>query len=376
MAVELFEAKIEMARNLYDLTELIHAVELRLADLGHPSSSGPKSQAIVRQFYGEESPSRMIALAYTVTLPRVSDALADLLSRLSLADGPTLDVIEQGIRVVSPMLEWGERALILLEGDESESVRAGELRWRKGVLDYIEQDECSDWNTVNRTRPLDARRDKRFITFYQTRDYSNAVSEIKERGGYYADRLELCLINRDEIDAIETFSLVYFDLMYSVPIDMLRDLARTAWDEARHALLGHALLTTNEVSGGLNPFDYPCSMIGITVRSKMGGWNALAQISMFGELNILKPMRQLASNARRRGDALTANTFEYIWLDESRHLKRMRSWLENHHPLRDLSLIEDQTRSMAGRILAEMGVVGEDYYVQLSASEIFSLLGE
>jgi hypothetical protein len=71
-------------------------------------------------------------------------------------------------------------------------------------------------------------------------------------------------VQRDELDAIETFANVLFDLK-EAPFSLLQTLARFVEDESRHAEAGQIAL--REL--GYEPFSVPCSVIGINVRASM-----------------------------------------------------------------------------------------------------------
>ncbi|MGW0212197.1 hypothetical protein ACWDZ8_43125 [Streptomyces sp. NPDC003233] len=368
-AVPDFEAKLGMGLHLFQVTDALVAIEARLAELGWPPRER-RARAAGARLTADTPAERILWLAYGELLARaVAEAQRVADGPGALADGPTRRLLRLHLPELRAAAEWGadaaDRYATLLEPGE----RAAFVRWRESV--EITVPDVRLERTAVRTER--ARRDSRFSIFADTRDYRAGQPEsADEAEAYAADALELARTNRDEIDAIETFALVWFDLLDQVPLAMLHDLARTAWDEARHALLGHQLLEHLD----LDPYAVPCSMIGIEVRARLGGWDALAQISLFGELNIIGPMRSLAARAHAVGDHVVGDAFDFICSDESQHLKRIRRWLRELHPLGDLAAIEEHTKRLAGRELERAGVIGEDYFVRLTSREIFDLLGE
>jgi hypothetical protein len=215
-------------------------------------------------------------------------------------------------------------------------------------------------------------RDSRFRLFDHTRDYRRSADWVSSGSAFEDDLMELLRINRDEIDALETFALALFDLVEVAPIEVLSHLARLAWDEARHAAAGHALLAER----GDDPYRYECSMIGIRVRGAMQGWDAWTQITVFGELGIIGPMRRLERRARELGDDRTAAAFGFICQDETLHLRDSRRLLALHHPAGDLDRAAEAARRQAGALLDEYGLLPEEQFQQLSPRQIFELLGE
>lgn len=368
MTVPEFEAKLGMGLHLFQITDALLAVEHRLREIGASGTAGARRRKRYGLGNADDAP-RVLWLAYNHFLDRATAAAEGLAAAPgALGDGPTRRLLRLHLPELSAARDWGQDAVRRYLDAVDPAAREAFGRWRSQA--------AAPRTQAGPRRAEHAARDARFTTFSDTRDYRRDTEdpghEATEATVYQADLLELVRVNRDEIDAIETFALVYFDLLDEVPLEMLHDLARTAWDEVRHALLGQRLFEHM----GLDPYAYPCSMIGIEVRARLGGWDALAQISLFGELNIISPMRELAARAHRLGDKVAGDAFDFICSDESLHLQRIRAWLRSNHPLGDLESIEAHTKRRAGQELERAGVLGEEYFVNLSSREIFELLGE
>jgi len=188
---------------------------------------------------------------------------------------------------------------------------------------------------------------------------------------YEADRLELARTQRDEIDAIETFANVLYDLE-DAPFELAEQLARFIEDEARHVEAGHAMLA----SLGYDPFTLPCSIIGINVRAPMPPVLAFAQINIFGELNIVSRLNVLAQQAYARGDDVVGKAFDFIHADELTHVRRGRKILRELAPTESIAEVEEKARRLAAKRLAEEGVFDEDYALALNRRQIGELVGE
>ncbi|BBA95575.1 hypothetical protein RVR_486 [Actinacidiphila reveromycinica] len=344
-----FEVKLALGEALFTLTEVAAAIEERLAELGSaPDRTLPEPLAD--------------RLAADLALPpadrppallhRWCGPLADRFAAAGfdpLLDGPTERVRRRALADLRDAFGW----LTDTYGDTPAPPPAAGSALRVG-------------------RPAMGARDARFRLFEHTRDYRRADDWTSSGSAYDDDRVELLRINRDEIDALETFALALFDLVEEAPLEVLRHLARLAWDEARHAAIGHALLAED----GTDPYRYACSMIGIRVRGAMAGWDAWTQITLFGELGIIGPMRALEREARRRGDTRTATAFHYVCRDETMHLKDSRHLLDRHHPAGGLAAAGEAARKRAGALLAELGLLSEEQYAALDERQIFALLGE
>ena len=382
-----FEAKVELGHHIYLLSEAALRTRARLLELRANRAvvdewKDADQQVLWQELLLARDPAEFLAGTHLAAAWGLQAAVrAYLACTDNLLDLPTVRVLQGIDRDLDPIVAWGNRAVRAY-------VDSGTVRdptpWKdhcvalltslgafgdgaRGVLPpVLRQADAAPFR-----RRVGCQRDGRFETFSNTRSYLDAPQRSSRvLGEYEAKRLELIRVQRDEIDAIETFANVLFDLS-AAPFDLQMDLARFIWDEARHAEIGHQALRRL----GYEPFEMPCSIIGINVRSPLAPEVALAQISVFGELSIVGPMRQLSDQAYRLDDRETGLTFDYIHADEILHLRRGRKWLEALSEDGNLSTLQERARSEAVRRLVEEGVLREDYESALSASQISDLLG-
>jgi hypothetical protein len=360
------EFKLAGAELLYELAELAAAMEQRLAELGRRSPVRLPAAAQVGQAAGvlaSDATALRVALIHEVLL-------LPLLARLGsaqeatdpLLDGPTCRLLRQGCRALTDSCAWfaaATQAVRAFLGSPAVDAAVGEARADRAPDQIV-------------SRPRAAARDARLRTFGNTRDYRGAP-DWRDTGSSYSDTLiELARVNRDEIDAIETFALALFDLMPVASLETLRHLARLAWDESRHAATGHALLAER----GFDPYELSCATIGIRLRAAMDGWDAWAQITLYGELAIIGPMRELAKAAALRGDERASAVFGFICADEVMHLRESRRLLDAGHPGGGLEEAAAAARRRAADLMDQFGIMPKEKYLSLSASEIFALVGE
>jgi hypothetical protein len=359
------EFKLAGAQVLYELAELAAAMEQRLAELGR---RGP-----VRLLAAAQASHQAGVLASDATGLRVAliheVLLQPLLARLGsaqettdpLLDGPTYRLLRHGCYALADSCAWFAEATHAVRsrlGSPAVDAAVGEARAARA--DPVV------------SRPRMAARDVRLPTFGDTRDYRGAP-DWRDTGSAYTDTLiELARVNRDEIDAIETFALALFDLMPVASLETLRHLARLAWDESRHAATGHALLAER----GFDPYELSCSTIGIRLRAAMDGWDAWAQITLYGELGIIGPMRELAKSAALRGDERVSTIFGFICADEVMHLRESRRLLGAEHPHGSLEEAAAAARRRAADLMDQFGILPREKYLSLTAPEIFALVGE
>jgi hypothetical protein len=362
LLVPWFEAKVAIGLHLEPIVNLYVQLEERRLQLRKAANdcAGICDPLLARMptLGAEEA----LALIYGSLLDELIRALERYLASVDhVLDYPSLRIIQNGLASLQDAEAWGKTAVSEIE---------------KLDLAVAPRQTCSHSQRTKPElcsveRPKFATRDASSPSFGGTRNY-RAIANCFTGDEYSDRRLELAWINRDEIDAVETFGLVIFDLLDYVPLAMIGDLARSCSDEARHAWTGRALIDAL----GHSQEDLPVSVIGIGVRAQMTGWQALTQITMFGELGIIRPMLDLANSARSHADTETANAFDFIANDELLHLRTSSSWIRRNHPAGSVKAAEEEAQRVAGSLLERAGILGEDYYITLTKAEIFEILGE
>lgn len=359
------EFKLAGAQTVFELTELAVAIEERLGQLGtrHPPRVRPADGRQAGILAAEASTFRL-ALIYEALLRPLQDQITSALGATDpVFDGPAHRLLRHGRHALQEACTWHAAA--------ADSIRA---RLGNRAVDSALQEifAAAAPASMSLTRPRMAARDSRMTTFDDTRNYRGAP-DWRDQGSSYDDSvIELARVNRDEIDAVETFALALFDLIPDASIEVLRHLARLVWDESRHAAAGHTLLAER----GRDPYAFSCSTIGIRLRSAMDGWDAWAQITLYGELGIIGPMRELAKAAAERGDDRIYAAFTYICADEVMHLRESRRLLDAEHPGGGLTEVAEGVRQRAAALMNEFGILPKEKYLSLTAAEIFALIGE
>ncbi|MEU4771523.1 hypothetical protein [Micromonospora sp. NPDC023644] len=360
-----FEFKLAAGEHLHILVGIAADLEERLHELGSAPDTrqlSPRHRRQVTSTLAADAATLRVGLIYGYWLPRLAGEFEGLRGEVdTLLDGPTADLVRRADEQLRHVRRWGDAAVAAAcsDGSWADAARA---------LDETVADDSEPWPV----RPRDGARDERFHSFSHTRDYRRSADWVEGDSPYESDLIELLRVNRDEIDAIETFALSIFDLIRKGPIEALTHLARLAWDEARHAATGDLVLRER----GLDPYAFSCSLIGIKVRAGMDGYDPWAQITLFGELGIIGPMRALARAAHAAGDQRTADVFDFICTDETLHLRQSRELLDRLHPAGGLERVAETVRARAAERIAELGIMKEEEFLALSREEIFALIGE
>jgi len=373
------ELKIELAHFLYQYCEAAVAVrnrllELRLSGKTIDADFPPWLEAVAGEVLRVDHPVAF-TLVFSGTLfeQTEQDLAAYARDTDPLLDHPTLRMLHRILADFTVMREWfaGVEYAALEAGDSPNIWQpvVDQIRSRMGAVEQVSPAEFSRY-----VRPHECSRDDRMSTFHHTRQYQpdDMPKALPSSDAHQAHVVEMLRVQRDELDAVETFANVIYDMRPPIELEML--LARLVWDEARHAEIGHQSLARQ----GFEPFAVPCGVIGINVRSPLPPLLAFAQISIFGELNQVGILRRVADACYARGDKTTGKAFDFTHADEMMHLRAGREWLRRLAEERgtDLPTLEQQALDEALKRLREEDVVGEDYANRITGADLAALIGE
>lgn len=384
-----FELKVELAHHLYQHADACRHLRQRLREL---RVSEMRLNAPLPGPFNVLSEELLLsdgAIEFIAGCARVVKQLLDDTERYaadtdSLLDQPSLRVLRV-IRIdLADMIAWVNEveAAALKAGDDPNTVASAKDHAGR-ILVWLRKGEEEDPSFPLRrsqkgpyTRPIACNRDDRFPVFTHTRRYdaSDFLDQNKLPTRFEAQRLELLRVQRDELDAIETFANIFFDLGDQAEFDLLFLLGRLVWDEARHAEMGQRNLERL----GFEPFSVPCGVIGINVRSPLPPEASFAQISIFGELSQIGELKRLSEACRKKGDLIGSRSFDFTHADELMHLREGRKWLRRFAQAEGISLDElaERARQLAISRLREEGVLGEDYSSEITPAELAALIGE
>ncbi len=374
IGVEEFETKIELAHQLYLHAEIASHLKRRLWELRVKESAvgavSDHPQRVCRELLHSQCTGELL-VGYSVILDKLLHARDAYRQQADpVLDRPSIKLLNRFEPELITARKWLDKACASYA-----EVEAGSQQFGRHMAHLLEPDFTGPWLQDQHPRfkrTVKCGRDPRFKTFHHSREYlKNDTLDESGSDPYERDRLELIRVQRDELDAIETFANVLFDLE-DAPFDTLLSLARFVEDEARHAEAGHIAL----LELGFDPFSIPCSIIGINVRAPMPPTLAFAQINIFGELNIVSRLRDLSRRAEARGDVRFARMFDFIHADELSHVRHGRKLLKSMAPDGDVDTLQEEARKLACRRLAEEGVVGEDYALSLERKQFFDIMGE
>jgi hypothetical protein len=384
------EVKIEFGRHIFFHADAAHKIRTRLTELRVylpeiESFRDAEVDTFIAEMLLADNAIEFLSGAYGVLGESLERAYREhMVHTDQVADAPTIRMFKQILLDLEDMNKWGRAAVeAYIAGGESE---AKAVVWRQHVAKLLRSiggvsgaESRIDPPTLLRQtvrppfkRSIDAARDKRMSTFDHTHDYDIADGTPKEPpGSFESRRLNLVRTQRDEMDAIETFGNVIFD-MEGQPFDFDYDIARLCWDETRHTELGHKTL----LSLGYDPFELQNRLLGIKVRTEMHPVHALAEINLFGEANIVRELKALSEESLEHNDTLTAHLFDYINADERSHLAKGIRWLRELAKPEVLATLQGRTKEVTIQKLQEMGILEINIDLNISHQELAKMIGE
>lgn len=385
-----FEVKVEYGRHIYYHSEAAMALRTRLTELRVPEEAtdiftDPEIEEFFTELINAQSPAHFLGEVYAVVVPHLINAYTvHAQTTDQVADAPTIRIIKHILADYTEMYLWGKEALdayvrggydganIVFSGMHLEQL----LNSFGGITGRTEKaDRPSVLRSENKERfqrSFIATRDPRFETFEHTYEYKIAdKGKIEYKTEYDETALNLIRSQRDELDAIETFSNVLYEIR-NVPFGFDYDIARIIYDETRHTELGHKAL----LDLGYNPFDLANRLLGIKVRTKMPPEYSLAEINLFGEANIVQEVMRHSREAYSKGDELNGKLFDYVNADERTHLTKGIKWLKYIFKTDSTQDIVAKTKEIAIKRLLELGIIDHEVALTISHKELAKIIGE
>src|SRR5579883_450306 len=397
-----FEVKVEFGRHIYWHAEAGMKIRTRLTELRMPEEATDKFHSPdITEFFNEliysETSAHFVAGLYGVVLPAIKQAYTEHSAHTDqVADAPTVRMIRHILADYDEMIAWGKGAIeAYIQGGYEE---AGLHKWQYHLEKLLRSFGSVTGTLLKGPRPQSLRsegkppfersfiatRDPRFGTFEHTYEYQVADNDAASTGGkdaahhakvYESDfdktRLNLVRTQRDEMDAIETFGNVLYEIR-DVPFGFDYDLSRIIWDETRHTELGHKAMEAL----GYDPYDLLNRLLGRKVRTKMPALYSFAEINLFGEANIVQECLRYAREAYDKGDDLTGRMFDYVNADERTHLAKGVHWLKHVFGTDSVQEIEQKTKKVAVDRLLELGIINHDVALTISHRELAKIIGE
>jgi uncharacterized ferritin-like protein (DUF455 family) len=271
---------------------------------------------------------RMVAL-YRVLKPEIVRAYRRHLNHLELpADEPTGYILELIADEERDHIEWGEKTIQRLLSDNNRS--NGADAWEQSLSKELEE-SGGIWGegkkpgtyTFKKTHPYSKlpARDNRWNIM------QNPAEFTEKNWSFDTDEGKLHLLHdllNSEFITVERMGLIISDFP-EIPWQMKLDMARQAWDEARHAEIVQRRL--EELGGHVGMFPTSCFGWEQDVN-RPDPLERLALSNMTFESESCKHLRDWIAKAKKTGDTRSLQLVEFLLADEVNHVLYGVHWID------------------------------------------------
>ena len=369
------DAKIGMARSIWQSAETAHALRDRVFELRFPSrlvEEEGNDHALVEVISALQDSPSVPAFFYAlgeVFLPALRDAYRDYLHASDeIADGPThrflsLALKEKEEQIVnmkrwygealsaepnlsSAVLAWGEnlaeclRALGGIGVGAASALAAPELRGRKQY-----------------TIPARPARDSRFwpCRFY----WPDVVDPTFPYGEGLHLQLRSAISHLNEVWAIEAGGVILSAFADVLPWEWIHNSARWTYDESRHCRMGYERL----LAWKLELAEIP---LGTYIYDSASGQDPIYRLGMlyFFETKNIRHKPARAQLFHNYGDALSEHDMDFDWADETMHAGYGKRWLK------ELLAVRGQNAEAYDEVRLRCGELVSSYVATASAGEV------
>ena len=347
-SMPVWEAKCALALHQWYCAEHADWLRRRVTEMRQPAPALEEApdkalDAFLEELLHAENPEELVAGIYGVALPALRDAYhAHIHHTNPLVDHPTRRFMRFALLEVTEAIEWGDKALAVLEQDESAAMLA--RAWMEHLALYLDAAggiagdagisvaEGDDRRGVQirsmkppvppppaekpATIDFEPQRDKRFHGLY---NFVFPPHVVYNAEGVPADERNLALLCKRtlEMDVPEAMASFLFERK-DQPWEFYLDYSRQLWDEARHAMMG----TVAFEARGVDWTDIPLN-VGFSLRLNLHATPLERQIVLYAiEQSLMSAdtgKRFEYETALASGDELSAHFHDYDWADEVLH---------------------------------------------------------
>jgi hypothetical protein len=326
-----FELKCEFGRSLWEFSQHVNALYLRLREIQSPAFQKPSSPALVKLV--DELRHAPDEFAFAIGLYRV--VLPDLIAALENhgqatfpnSDQPSVHVITHALvdlraqlRRVEPLIRAAERA---------GSVPAAARSWERYIRHLLANAGGIAGSSRRATRPLrvpavrsefkaprEAARDARFTSLHAD------MAAMPPEDAYADHTVEEFERYSTEMLAAETVALVMFHVR-GMPWEFQFDTARHLYDEVRHCLMGYEWMRAHD----MDPFSSPQYLHIFKWRSQFPPVMQYCMLTMGNEVHAFPYRHRRVEAHQQSGDKLSEQFVRYDIADETQHVRFGKRWL-------------------------------------------------
>jgi hypothetical protein len=328
---ETFELKCELGRTIWEYSQHVNALYLRLREIQSPAFQTPDDAALVTLMREALHAPDEFALAvglYRVITPSLIRALeSHEAATFPNSDQPSVHVITHALLDLCAQLARAEALLasVAPAGPGPAAARAWENYLRQllaaagGISGREPRPSATPRAPKVRTEfvvPQEAGRDARFT---QRQADPGVMPPEEDYRGHTVEEFERY---STEMLAAETVALVMFSVP-RMPWEFQYDTARHLYDEVRHCLMGYEWMRAH----GMDPFASPQYLHIYKWRSQFPPVMQYCLLTMGNEVHAFPYRHRRVKAHEESGDRLSEQFVRYDIADETQHVRFGRRWL-------------------------------------------------
>jgi len=326
-----FELKCEMGRSLWEYSQHVNSLYLRLREIQSPAFQKPTDAALVRLVTEMLNAPDEFAFAcglYRVVLPSLIASLeSHETATFPNSDQPSVHVIAHALLDLRAQLQRVEPLLIAAErsGKFTATTRAWERYLRQllaacgGISGLAKRSPAPEGAPACRVAfvaPREAARDARFTNLLAD------LGTMPDETQYAAHTVEEFERYSTEMLAAETVALVLFAVR-GMPWEFQYDTARHLYDEVRHCLMGYEWMRAHD----MDPFQSPQYLHIYKWRSQYPPLMQYCMLTMGNEVHAFPYRHRRVEAHQQSGDKLSEQFVRYDIADETQHVRFGKRWL-------------------------------------------------
>lgn len=326
-----FELKCEIGRTIWEYSQHVNALYLRLREIQSPAFQTPDDAALVtlmRELLHAPNEFALASALYRVVTPSLIRALESHESAtFPNSDQPSVHVITHALVDLRAQLARAGKVLAAMKISAVD--RRAAQAWEK----YVRQLLASAGGISGRERraaaparapkvrtqfvaPREAARDGRF-----TQRLADSGAMPPEEA-YQEHTVEEFERYSTEMLAAETVALVLFSVQ-GMPWEFQYDTARHLYDEVRHCLMGYEWMRAHD----MDPFTSPQYLHIYKWRSQFPPVMQYCLLTMGNEVHAFPYRHRRVKAHEESGDRLSEQFVRYDIADETQHVRFGRRWL-------------------------------------------------
>jgi hypothetical protein len=328
---ETFELKCELGRTIWEYSQHVNALYLRLREIQSPAFQTPDDSALVtlmREALHAPDEFALAAGIYRVITPSLIRALeSHETATFPNSDQPSVHVITHAL--VDLRAQQTRAAALLAAAEPDRRSRVTATTWENYLRQLL---ACAGGISGREPRaatkpkapsartefvvPREAGRDARFTERHADTGAMPPEEDYREHTVEEFERYST------EMLAAETVALVMFSVQ-GMPWEFQYDTARHLYDEVRHCLMGYEWMRAHD----MNPFASPQYLHIYKWRSQFPPVMQYCLLTMGNEVHAFPYRHRRVKAHEESGDRLSEQFVRYDIADETQHVRFGRRWL-------------------------------------------------